>query len=338
MLYPLIRALLFQLDPEVTHDLAIKLLKRSGKGKPILTGLFRQQLLEKPVNCMGLTFPNPIGLAAGLDKNGECIDAFAAMGFGFIEVGTVTPQPQSGNEKPRLFRIPLAQAIINRMGFNNNGIDQLINNINESEYRGILGINIGKNKDTPVEYGKDDYLICMDKAYASASYITINISSPNTPGLRNLQYGEALDDLIKSIKIKQRQLANQHNKYVPVAVKIAPDLSKTELIQVADTLVRHNIDAVIATNTTLDRTLVNGLPYADEVGGISGRPLQMKSTEVIQCLKQELNNLVPIIGVGGIDSLSAAREKIAAGSTLLQLYSGLIYQGPKLVEILVNHL
>ena len=338
MLYPFIRSLLFRLDPEVTHDLSLKLLRRPVKGRAIFSRLFHQQLPEKSVNCMGLTFPNPIGLAAGLDKNGECIDAFAAMGFGFIEVGTITPLPQSGNEKPRLFRLPLAQAIINRMGFNNNGIDQLIHNIRQSEYRGILGINIGKNKNTPVEYGKDDYLICMDKAYDSASYITVNISSPNTPGLRNLQYGEALDDLLKSIKIKQQQLANLHKKYVPVAVKIAPDLSKTELIQVADTLVRYHVDAVIATNTTVDRSLVQGLPYADEMGGLSGRPLQMKSTEIIKCLKQELNNRIPIIGVGGIDSLSAAREKLAAGSTLLQLYSGLIYQGPELVKLLVKNI
>jgi len=287
---------------------------------------------------MGLTFKNALGLAAGLDKNAECIDAFAAMGFGFVEVGTVTPRAQSGNDKPRMFRLVEAGGIINRMGFNNLGVDHLVENVKKARFNGVLGINIGKNKDTPVEQGKDDYLICMEKVYAHAGYIAINISSPNTPGLRSLQYGEALDDLLSSIKMKQKELEQRHLKYVPLAVKIAPDLSEEELIQVADSLIRHQIDGVIASNTTLDRSLVSGLKHAEEVGGLSGRPVQSRSTAVIQRLSQELQGRLPIIGVGGIDSLTAAREKIAAGATLVQIYSGFIYQGPGLIKDIVTHL
>ena len=287
---------------------------------------------------MGLTFPNALGLAAGLDKNAECIDAFGAMGFGFVEVGTVTPRAQPGNDKPRMFRLVAAEGIINRMGFNNLGVDHLVENVKKARFKGVLGINIGKNKDTPVEQGKDDYLTCMEKVYAHAGYIAINISSPNTPGLRSLQYGEALDDLLSAIKLKQRALQESHLKYVPVAVKIAPDLSEEELIQVADSLVRHEIDGVIATNTTLDRSLVSGLKYADEAGGLSGRPVQSRSTEVIRRLAQELQGRLPIIGVGGIDSLVAAREKMAAGATLVQIYSGFIYKGPGLIKDIVTHL
>ncbi|MDZ3977567.1 quinone-dependent dihydroorotate dehydrogenase, partial [Escherichia coli] len=291
-----------------------------------------------PVNCMGLTFKNPLGLAAGLDKDGECIDALGAMGFGSIEIGTVTPRPQPGNDKPRLFRLVDAEGLINRMGFNNLGVDNLIENVKKAHYDGVLGINIGKNKDTPVEQGKDDYLICMDKIYPYAGYIAINISSPNTPGLRTLQYGEALDDLLIAIKNKQNDLQKIHQKYVPIAVKIAPDLSEEELIQVADSLVRHNIDGVIATNTTLDRSLVQGMKNCDQTGGLSGRPLQLKSTEIIRRLSQELNGRLPIIGVGGIDSVIAAREKIAAGATLVQIYSGFIFKGPPLIKEIVSNI
>ncbi|MGO2436610.1 MAG: quinone-dependent dihydroorotate dehydrogenase, partial [Serratia proteamaculans] len=259
MYYPLIRKALFQLDPERAHELTFQQLRRVS-GTP-LEFLIRQSVPTKPVSCMGLSFKNPLGLAAGLDKDGECIDAFGAMGFGSVEVGTVTPRPQSGNDKPRLFRIVEAEGLINRMGFNNLGVDNLVENVKKSHFGGILGINIGKNKDTPVEQGKDDYLICMDKVYPYAGYIAINISSPNTPGLRSLQYGEALDDLLAAIKNKQQELHERHHKYVPVAVKIAPDLSEEELIQIADSLVRHNIDGVIATNTTLDRKLIQGLNY-----------------------------------------------------------------------------
>jgi dihydroorotate dehydrogenase len=237
-----------------------------------------------------------------------------------------------------MFRLVPAEGIINRMGFNNLGVDHLIANVKKSRFKGILGINIGKNKDTPVEKGKDDYLICMEKVYAHAGYIAINISSPNTPGLRTLQYGEALDDLLSAIKLKQQELQQRHLKYVPVAVKIAPDLTEEELIQVADSLVRHNIDGVIATNTTLDRSLVTGLKYAEEMGGLSGRPVQSRSTEVIRRLAQELQGRLPIIGVGGIDSLVSAREKITAGATLVQIYSGFIYKGPSLIKDIVTHL
>ncbi|QTO53077.1 quinone-dependent dihydroorotate dehydrogenase [Duffyella gerundensis] len=336
MFYPLVRKALFKLDAERAHELTFQQL-RFISGTP-LEMMIRQQVASRPVKCMGLTFKNGLGLAAGLDKNGECINAFAAMGFGFIEVGTVTPRPQAGNDKPRMFRLPEAEGIINRMGFNNLGVDHLVENVKKARFDGILGINIGKNKDTAVENGKDDYLICMEKVYAHAGYIAINISSPNTPGLRTLQYGEALDELLAAIKAKQGELEKRHLKYVPVAVKIAPDLSEEELVQIADSLVRHGIDGVIATNTTLDRSLVSGLKFSEEAGGLSGRPVQSRSTEVIRRLAIELNGRLPIIGVGGIDSLTSAREKIAAGATLVQIYSGFIYKGPPLIKEIVNHL
>jgi len=336
MFYPIVRPALFKLDPERAHELTFKQL-RFMNGTP-LELFYRQNLPSRPVTCMGLTFKNALGLAAGLDKNAECIDAFAAMGFGFVEVGTVTPRAQAGNDKPRMFRLVEAGGIINRMGFNNLGVDHLVENVKKARFYGVLGINIGKNKDTPVEQGKEDYLICMEKVYAHAGYIAINISSPNTPGLRSLQYGEALDDLLSSIKQKQKELEKRHLKYVPLAVKIAPDLSEEELIQVADSLIRHQIDGVIASNTTLDRSLVSGLKHAEEAGGLSGRPVQSRSTAVIQRLSQELQGRLPIIGVGGIDSLTAAREKIAAGATLVQIYSGFIYQGPGLIKDIVTHL
>ena len=336
MYYPLVRKALFQLDPERAHELTFRQLSRIS-GTPF-EFLIRQSVPTKPVNCMGLSFKNPLGLAAGLDKDGECIDALGAMGFGFIEVGTVTPRAQAGNDKPRLFRIVEAEGLINRMGFNNHGVDNLVNNVKKSHFGGILGINIGKNKDTPVEHGADDYLTCMEKVYPYAGYIAVNISSPNTPGLRSLQYGEALDDLLAAIKNKQLELQQRHQKYVPVAVKIAPDLSEEELIQIADSLVRHNIDGVIATNTTLDRKLIQGLNYCEQMGGLSGRPLQASSTEVIRRLSLELQGRLPIIGVGGIDSLMAAREKMAAGASLVQIYSGFIFKGPHLIKDIVNYI
>ncbi|MCE0802863.1 quinone-dependent dihydroorotate dehydrogenase [Buttiauxella sp. A2-C1_F] len=336
MYYPFVRKALFKLDPERAHEVTFQQLRRVS-GTP-LEWLVRQNVPSKPVTCMGLTFKNPLGLAAGLDKNGECIDALGAMGFGSIEIGTVTPRPQPGNDKPRIFRLVEAEGLINRMGFNNHGVDNLVENVKKSHFDGVLGINIGKNKDTPVEQGKDDYLICMDKIYPYAGYIAINISSPNTPGLRTLQYGDALDDLLSAIKNKQQALQELHHKYVPVAVKIAPDLSEEELIQVADSLVRHNIDGVIATNTTLDRSLVQGMKYCDEMGGLSGRPVQLKSTEIIRRLSQELNGRLPIIGVGGIDSVIAAREKMAAGASLVQIYSGFIFKGPPLIKEIISGL
>ncbi|MCD9480346.1 quinone-dependent dihydroorotate dehydrogenase [Photobacterium phosphoreum] len=336
MLYRIARSAIFQLDAEKAHDLAIQNFSRFT-GTP-LDLFYRQHVPERPVEVMGLTFKNPVGLAAGLDKNGECIDAFGAMGFGFVEVGTVTPRPQSGNDKPRLFRLIPAEGIINRFGFNNLGVDNLVENVKKSTYDGVIGINIGKNKDTPIEKGAEDYLICMEKVYQYAGYIAVNISSPNTPGLRSLQYGEALDDLLAQLKQKQIELAEIHGKYVPLALKIAPDLDDQEIIQVCESLIRNKIDGVIGTNTTLDRTLVEGMDHCDEMGGLSGRPLQNKSTDVIRKMAIALDGALPIIGVGGIDSAMAAREKMQAGAQLVQVYTGFIYHGPRLVKDIVNGL
>ncbi len=336
MLYRLARTGIFQLDAEKAHDLAIENFKRFT-GTP-LDLFYRQHLPNRPVECMGLTFKNPVGLAAGLDKDGECIEAFGAMGFGFVEVGTVTPRPQPGNDKPRLFRLIPAEGIINRMGFNNKGVDYLVENVKKAKYDGIIGINIGKNKDTPIENGADDYLICMEKVYQYAGYIAVNISSPNTPGLRTLQYGQALDDLLSILKEKQKELADKHGKYVPLALKIAPDLSDDELVQICVSLKKNKIDGVIATNTTLDRSIVEGMKHANEAGGLSGRPVQLKSTEVIKKLYEQLGDEIPIIGVGGIDSFVAAKEKMLAGAKLVQVYSGFIYHGPGLVKDIVKNI
>ena len=336
MLYRLARIGFFQLDAEKAHNLAIENFKRFN-GTP-LDLFYRQQLPHRPVECMGLTFRNPVGLAAGLDKNGECIQAFDAMGFGFVEVGTVTPRPQSGNDKPRIFRLLDSEGIINRMGFNNLGVDNLIENIKKAKFDCVLGINIGKNKDTPIEKGTEDYLICMEKVYQYAGYIAINISSPNTPGLRSLQYGEALDQLLSALKEKQAELAEKHGKYVPLALKIAPDLSDDEISQICQSLIEHDIDGVIATNTTLDRSLVEGMKNANEAGGLSGRPVQLRSTEVVRRLHEELGDKLPIIGVGGIDSFVAAKEKMMAGAKLVQVYTGFIYHGPGLVKDIVKNI
>ncbi|RZP72720.1 quinone-dependent dihydroorotate dehydrogenase [Vibrio vulnificus] len=336
MLYRLARAGFFQLDAEKAHDLAIQNFKRFT-GTPIDL-FYRQQLPNRPVECMGLTFRNPVGLAAGLDKNGECIEAFDAMGFGFVEVGTVTPRAQSGNDKPRLFRLVGAEGIINRMGLNNLGVDNLIENVKKAKYSCVLGINIGKNKDTPIEKGAEDYLICMEKVYEYAGYIAVNISSPNTPGLRTLQYGEALDELLVELKRKQAELEEKHGKYVPLALKIAPDLTDDEISQICQSLINNKIDGVIATNTTLDRTMVEGMKHAQEAGGLSGRPLQSRSTEVVRLLRKELQGNIPIIGVGGVDSYVAAKEKMLAGADLVQVYSGFIYHGPGLVRDIVKNL
>ncbi|RTZ16887.1 quinone-dependent dihydroorotate dehydrogenase [Vibrio aquaticus] len=336
MLYRLARTGFFQLDAEKAHDLAIQNFKRFT-GTP-LDLLYRQQLPHRPVECMGLSFRNPVGLAAGLDKNGECIEAFDAMGFGFVEVGTVTPRPQAGNDKPRLFRLVEAEGIINRMGFNNLGVDHLVENVKKAKYSCVLGINIGKNKDTPIEKGAEDYLICMEKVYEHAGYIAVNISSPNTPGLRSLQYGEALDELLSELKTKQADLAEKFGKYVPLALKIAPDLSNDEITQICESLIKNKIDGVIATNTTLDRTIVEGMKHGNEAGGLSGRPVQSRSTEVVRRLHEELRGQLPIIGVGGIDSYVAAKEKMMAGAELVQVYSGFIYHGPALVKDIVKNI
>ena len=335
MLYPLSRSTLFSLDPEDAHGFTL-----SGLDVAHTLGLLK--LLPRaqgtPVHVMGIDFPNAVGLAAGLDKDGAHIRALADLGFGFIEVGTVTPRPQTGNPKPRLFRLPDAEAIINRMGFNNRGVDNLVRNVEMSEFKGILGINIGKNKDTPNEQAVDDYLICLDKVYARASYVTVNISSPNTQNLRELQKDEALDALLSAIKLRQSELAQKHGKYVPIALKIAPDLDDAQIAAIAALLMMHRIDAVIATNTTIARDAVAGLPNGDETGGLSGMPVRAASTRMVRLLAHHLKNEVPIIGVGGIFSGDDAAEKIEAGASLVQLYSGLIYRGPELVNACVQRL
>lgn len=335
-MYGLIRQWLFRKDAEQSHDLTLNLLRRFANTPAAL--LWRQRVPAKPVKVMGIEFPNPVGLAAGLDKNGECIDAFAQMGFGFIEIGTVTPVAQEGNPKPRLFRILEKDAIINRMGFNNHGVDYLVEQVKAARYRGVLGINIGKNKNTPDAEAIQDYQHCMRKVYPYASYITVNISSPNTPGLREFQYGSALHELLKALKIEQEQLSQQHSKYVPLAVKIAPDLTDEGVRAITDALIEHGIDAVIATNTTLSRDAVQGLPHADESGGLSGAILFEQSTHVVRVIAEHAQGRLPIIAVGGIDSPAAAQAKLAAGASLVQIYTAFIYHGPKLISRIVKSL
>jgi dihydroorotate dehydrogenase len=285
---------------------------------------------------MGLNFSNKLGNAAGIDKNGEYINVLSQIGFGFIEVGTVTPLPQYGNAKPRLFRIIPAEGIINRMGFPNLGVDNLVKNIQQARFPGILGINIGKNKNTSIKNAVKDYLICIEKTYLYASYIAINISSPNTHDLRQLQYGKIFQNLLYSIKKKQRELHKKYLKYVPIAIKISPDLSTKELYHIATELIRHEIDGIIATNTTLDHSSIVGLTNSKEQGGLSGLPLQKKSTKIIKRLSKILENKIPIIGVGGINSIDSAKEKIQAGATLIQIYSGLIYHGPQIIRNIIE--
>ncbi len=334
-MYPLLRPLLFTLDPETAHHAALDALKTSHN-LGLLCGIKRQA--DSPRTAMGLTFPNPVGLAAGMDKNGAYIDALAALGFGFIEIGTVTPRPQPGNPRPRMFRLPEAQGIINRLGFNNYGVDALVENVKRAKYRGILGINIGKNADTPIEHAANDYLTCLRKAYTHASYITVNISSPNTQNLRQLQGSDELDALLPQLKAEQESLANLHGKYVPLAVKIAPDLDGGQISQIAELLIRHRIDGAIATNTTLSREGVANLPHGNEAGGLSGAPVREKSTAVIRQLAAALDGALPIIGVGGILNGADAAEKIEAGASLVQFYSGMVYRGPELVGEVVEAL
>ena len=330
MLYPLIRSLLFKLDAEKAHNVGLKgmnALEISG-----LSSLLYPTPPASPVRLMGLTFPNAVGLAAGLDKNGDHIEALAALGFGFIEVGTVTPKPQDGNPKPRLFRLPEAQAIINRMGFNNLGVDHLIEQVKIAQTKAIIGINIGKNRDTPVEQAVNDYVIGLNKVYAHADYVTINISSPNTPGLRSLQSGESLNELLETLKQQQATLSQQYDRYVPMAVKVAPDLEAEDIAELSQAFAQFEIDAVIATNTTLSREGVENLQYAGEMGGLSGKPVFEKSTEVVRQFRQALPENLPIIAAGGIMSGDDAATKLAAGADLVQIYSGLIYHGPKLIS------
>ncbi len=329
MLYRLARPFLFQLDPERAHRSTMRALDIAYRVG--LTGLIAGRPPASPRKVMGLEFPNPVGLAAGLDKNGEHIDALGALGFGFIEIGTVTPRPQPGNPTPRMFRIAQARAIINRMGFNNDGVERLLMNVSRARYRGILGINIGKNFDTPLERAAEDYLYCMRKVYTAASYIAVNISSPNTANLRQLQQAGELDRLLGALTGERRKLADHHGKHVPLAVKIAPDLTPADIAGMAALFIEHGIDAVIATNTTISREGVEGLPDADQTGGLSGAPLKVRSTEIVRQLAAALAGRIPIIAAGGILSGADAREKLAAGASLVQLYSGLVYEGPALV-------
>ena len=329
MLYSLTRPFLFCLDAETAHQLALTsadLLARLGG-----PGLPGKALAGRRVQAMGLDFPNPVGLAAGLDKNGAHIDGLATFGFGFIEVGTVTPRPQPGNPRPRLFRIPAAQAIVNRMGFNNEGVDKLVANVRRARYDGILGINIGKNFDTPVERAADDYVACLEKVYELASYVTINISSPNTKNLRQLQQSDELAALLERITRTREALVRSTKRRVPLVVKIAPDLDDEGLYAIADALKRYGIDGVIATNTTIARDAVCGLPHAEETGGLSGAPLTQQATMIVRKLSTLLGSDIPVIGAGGIMRGADAADKLAAGATLVQLYSGLIYGGPELV-------
>jgi dihydroorotate dehydrogenase len=331
-LYSLARPLLFCLDPETAHLVtlaSLSMLEATGAAR-----LLGQRIPDDPRKVMGIRFANPVGLAAGLDKEGRCIDALATLGFGFIEVGTVTPRSQPGNPRPRMFRLPKAQAIINRMGFNNGGLDAFLFSVQRSAFRelgGILGLNIGKNADTPIERAVDDYLLCLEHVYPHASYVAVNISSPNTMNLRQLQAQDQLDDLLAALNKRRNELAESSKRIVPLALKIAPDLDHDQIRVIAQLLVHHRIDGVIATNTTLARDAVTGQRHAEESGGLSGKPVNEASNQVIRKLRAALGPTVPIIGVGGILSGDDARAKIEAGASLVQLYTGLIYRGPELV-------
>ena len=328
-MYPLLRPLLFALDPETAHDLTFAGLDAAARFG--LARTFAPEVPASPVTAMGLSFPNRVGLAAGLDKNAAHVDALAALGFGFLECGTVTPRAQPGNPRPRLFRLPEAEALINRMGFNNDGVERFVENLERASWTGILGLNIGKNFDTPNARAVDDYVSCLRSVHARASYVTVNVSSPNTKGLRELQADDTLAPLLSALKTEQARLADAQGKYTPLAVKIAPDLAPAAVTGIARLLVRHKVDGVVATNTTVARDKVEGLRHGDEAGGLSGGPLRERATEVIRTLAKALDGALPIIGVGGILSGADAKEKIDAGATLVQLYTGLIYRGPGLV-------
>jgi len=328
-MYNHIRDLLFRLNPETSHDVSLDLLGAAERLK--FLGLFADDIPPNPMQVMGLKFDNPVGLAAGLDKNGDFFNALGTFGFGFVEIGTITPRPQPGNPQPRMFRIPEAQAIINRMGFNNKGVDHLVEQVKKRRYKGILGINIGKNATTPVENAADDYLICLRKVYEYADYITVNISSPNTPGLRDLQFGDSLSRLLETVKKEQALLTQVNGRYVPIAVKIAPDMDDAAIAQVAGVLIEQGMDGVIATNTTIGREGVEQYIHGNEAGGLSGVPVRDKSTQVIKTLNSYLGGKLPIIGVGGIFDGVSAVDKIRAGASLVQVYSGFIYEGPALV-------
>jgi dihydroorotate dehydrogenase len=328
LLYSLARAALFRLDPEAAHDFALKSLATLG---PAVALLGAGADHDESRTVMGIRFPNPVGLAAGLDKNGEYIDALAALGFGFLEIGTATPRPQPGNAKPRMFRLVEHEAIINRLGFNNQGVERLLRNVERASFSGVLGINIGKNFDTPNDRAASDYLLCLDAVYARASYVAVNISSPNTQNLRELQSSERLDELLAALMERRDALAARHGATKPLLVKIAPDLDDAQIASIAALAVTHRVDGLIATNTTVSRDAVAGHPHASQAGGLSGRPLFGPSTKVLSKLASELQGRVPLIGVGGIAGGADARAKIDAGASLVQLYTGFIYDGPRLI-------
>jgi dihydroorotate dehydrogenase len=332
-LYPLARAFLFKMDPEAAHDLTLNQLAQTQN--TVLDIAYRQPWIADPIQLAGLSFPNRVGMAAGLDKNARCIDGLGAMGFGFVEVGTVTPLAQPGNDKPRMFRLPEAKALINRLGFNNQGLDAFVSNVKKSQFRSqgrLLGLNIGKNAATPIERATDDYLIGLSGVYEHADYVTVNISSPNTKNLRSLQTDEALDQLLSALNERKMVLADKHQKRVPVFLKIAPDLDDEQIAVIAASLIKHQMDGVIATNTTLSRDAVKGMQHGDEAGGLSGAPVLAGSNRVIRLLRQHLGAQFPIIGVGGILSAYDAVSKIEAGADVVQIYTGLIYKGPALVH------
>src|SRR6056297_1123091 len=329
-MYGVIRNLLFRLPPERAHNIALNGLDIANQLG--LLGTLAPKIDALPVNVMGLDFPNPVGLAAGLDKNADHLDALGTLGFGFIEVGTVTPVAQPGNPKPRMFRLPEHQAIINRMGFNNEGLDHLLARVDNRRYSGVLGINVGKNKDTPNDESESDYRKGISAVYTRADYITVNVSSPNTPGLRDLQFGDSLKGLLEAIKDEQLKCEKQHGRYVPVAVKIAPDMDDDGIRFVASALRETGLDGVIATNTTISRDAVVGHTHADEAGGLSGAPVREASLRVIKGLYAELGESLPIIGGGGITDGESAAEKVRAGAKLVQVYTGFIYRGPELIK------
>ncbi|HQQ62662.1 MAG TPA: quinone-dependent dihydroorotate dehydrogenase [Pseudomonadales bacterium] len=329
-MYSLLRPLLFSLDAEKAHHITLQGMAFAHKSG--LLALYAGKPVVDPVTVFGIRFPNRVGLAAGLDKNADYIDALGALGFGFVEVGTITPRPQPGNPQPRLFRAVAQHGIVNRMGFNNLGVEHLVQKIRQRTYQGVLGVNIGKNATTPVEHALDDYLFCLDAVYADCDYITVNLSSPNTPGLRDLQFGEPLQRLLDGLKKRQQQLHTQHGSYKPLLVKIAPDLATDDIDNIAETFLQLQIDGVIATNTTIDKTALAGTGLENEAGGLSGAPVYEKSNAVLRHLAQRLDGKMPLIGVGGIESGMQAQAKIDAGASLVQLYSGLIYRGPDLVK------
>ena len=331
--YGFLRPLLFCLSAETAHHVSLWALKWAVK-----IGFIRVNTSAQNVTCCGLPFANRVGLAAGLDKNGDYIDALAALGFGFIEVGTVTPRPQVGNPKPRLFRLVKQHALINRMGFNNKGVDYLVAQVKKAKFCGVLGINIGKNKDTPLEEAVDDYLLCLQKVYGVASYVTINISSPNTEGLRGLQEGEALEGLLKALHQERLMLIKTRNKTVPLLVKIAPDMDAQQIDYVAKMCIKYEMDGMIATNTTFSREGVEEHRHSNETGGLSGKPLNDMNTHVVTQLVKVLDGKMPVIALGGIDDVASAQAKLAAGAELVQIYTGLIYQGPGLVKTIVSGL